>query len=230
MGLIQRLDRAIAWASDLAATALLGLLVLVVLYNVLMRYGFDQPPFWTDRVGTSANMAMVLIGLSLAVRHRDLIAMQALYEQISPRLALILDAVWNGIILGFSIIFVWHGTIAAINMPGMYWDFQAFCVSVSLGPPDTSWLVSAVKLFEDLIAFIISPLCVEGAVPQRYMAMLMPISGVLLVISSLGVLIEDIRRIVRREEQPQSGFDTELPPGGTPGRSGPATSDREERP
>lgn len=230
MAIVKRIDRAIAWLSDLAATLLLGLLVLVVLYNVLMRYGFNEPPFWTDRVGTSANMAMVLIGLSLAVRHRDLIAMQAFYQQISPRLALILDAVWNAIILGFSVIFVWHGTIAAVNMPGMYWDFQAFCVNVSLGPPDSSWLVSVIRLFEDLIAFIISPLCVEGAVPQRYMAMLMPIAGVLLVISSLGVVLEDIRRIARKEEKPASGFDTSLQASSQPGRSRPTTPEREEKP
>ncbi len=192
---LRRLDQAIAWLSDLAATLLLVLLVVVVLYNVLLRYLFADPPFWTDRVGTSANMAMVLIGLSLAVRHRDLIAMQALYQRLSERTALILDAVWNASILAFSLIFVWYGTSAAVNMPGMYWDFQSFCIDIDLGPPQSGFLISTVKLFEDAIALLIRPFCVDGAVPQRYMAMLMPIAGGLLVVSSLGVIIADIRKI-----------------------------------
>lgn len=204
LNVLKRLDRFIAWLSDTAATALLGLLVLVVLYNVLLRYGFNQPPFWTDRVGTSANMAMVLIGLSLAVRHRDLIAMQALYVYLSRRAVLILDAIWNSSIVIFSILFVWHGTIAAVNMPGMYWDFQAFCVNVDFGPPESGIVVSAVKLFEELIALIVAPLCVEGAVPQRYMAMLMPISGSLMLISSVGVIITDIKNIAGMGEEVKS--------------------------
>ncbi|GAB5469189.1 MAG: hypothetical protein Kilf2KO_22190 [Rhodospirillales bacterium] len=194
---LKTLDRAIAWLSDLAATLLLVLLVIVVLYNVVLRYLFEDPPFWTDRVGTSANMAMVLIGLSLAVRHRDLIAMQALYDRLPPRAALILDAIWNAAILAFSLLFVWYGAIAANNMPGMYWDFQAFCIDVDLGPPQSGFLISTVKLFEDVVAFVISPLCVDGAVPQRYMAMLMPLSGFLLVIASLGVIVADLKEIAR---------------------------------
>ena len=201
---LKRLDQVIGWLSDLAATLLLLLLVVVVLYNVLLRYGFEDPPFWTDRVGTSANMAMVLIGLSLAVRHRDLIAMQALYERLPERATDILDAFWNAVILGFSLLFVWHGTIAAVNLPGMYWDFQTFCIDIDLGPPQSELLISTVKRFEDLIALMVAPLCVDGAVPQKYMAMLMPISGVLLVISSLGVIIADIKKITASAPRKES--------------------------
>ena len=91
-----------------------------------------------------------------------------------------------------------------MNLPGMYWDFQAFCIDIDLGPPQTDLLISTVKLFEDAIALLIAPLCVDGAVPQKYMAMLMPISGVLLVISSLGVIIADIRKITTSGQQEDS--------------------------
>lgn len=192
---LRRLGRLISWISDTASTLLLGLLVVVVLYNVLLRYGFNEPPFWTDRVGTSANMTMVLIALSLAVRHRDLIAMQAIYELTSPLVAALFDALWNFVILALSVVFAWHGVIAAMEMPGMYWDFQAFCVDVDFGGDNDSLLLGILKLFEDLIGFILRPLCVDGAVPQRYMAMLMPISGVLLVIASIGVIVEDVQSI-----------------------------------
>ncbi len=86
--ILKRMDRAIAWLSRQITSAFLLLIVLVVLYSVLLRYVFDAPPFWTDRIGVFANMAMVLIGISITVRNRELIAMQGLYEKISKNFAL----------------------------------------------------------------------------------------------------------------------------------------------
>lgn len=175
----------------------LTLIVIVVLYNVIMRYVMDAPPYWSDRVGTSANMAMVLLGLSLTIRSRELIAMQAFYELISPRLALSLDAVWNVAIMIFSAVFAWYGYDAAVNMPGQYWDFQDFCVDFGLPTEAESLLLTVLRLFEDAVGLIIKPFCVEGAVPQSTLAMLMPISGVLLFLAALGVVFEDVRKIAQ---------------------------------
>ncbi len=194
---------------DISATLLLGLLVLVVLYNVLLRYVFGEPPFWTDRVGTTANVAMVLIGLSLAVKHKDLIAMQALYDHLPKKAELALEALWNAVILAFSLVFVWYGYIAAVNMPGMYWDFQSFCIDLDSDPARSGGLLSVVKTFETVIGLAIHPLCVDGAVPRRVLAMLMPIAGVLLVSASLRVLVENLRAIaaLNRENGPKAGTD-----------------------
>jgi len=129
--------------------------------------------------------------------------MQALYEKISPMFALVLDALWNAIILAFSLVFAWYGLETAVNMPGQYWDFQDFCIDVGLGGPESeNYLFLFFKLFEDLVSIAIQPFCVDGAVPQMYLAMLMPVAGVLLVIASLGILIEDGKRFfaMRRGE------------------------------
>ncbi|MGI9383161.1 MAG: TRAP transporter small permease [Methyloligellaceae bacterium] len=193
---LKLLDRAIGRLTTLTSNLLLVLIVLVVLYNVMMRYVFDTPPFWTDRIGVFANIGMILFGLSLTVRDRELIAMQALYEKISPVFALVLDAAWNMLILIFSIIFAWYGLDAAINMPGQYWDFQDFCIDLSLGEDGgQSIALKIAKSVETVVAMAIRPFCVDGAVPQKYLAMLMPISGLLLVIASLGVLIEDAKQL-----------------------------------
>lgn len=194
VAVIRALDRWIGLISEHLTRLILLMLVIVVLYNVLMRYGFNAPPFWSDRVGTTANMAMVLFGIGLTIRNRDLIAMQALYQIVRPRTALILDAFWNAVILVFSAVFAWYGYQTAIAMPGQYWDFQAFCIDLGMGGGEDGALIGYFKLFEDLIGVLVRPFCVDGAVPQRFMAMLMPISGVLLFIASLGVIIEDIRK------------------------------------
>ena len=162
-------------------------------------------------MGTSANVAMVLIGLSLAVRHKDLIAMEALYDHLPRKMVLLLEALWNVVILAFSLIFVWFGTIAAVNMPGMYWDFQTFCIGLDSDPAQSGVLLSVVKLFEDLVGLAIRPLCVDGAVPRRALAMLMPITGTLMVVSSLRVLIGNLRHIGAMKGE------SELKASGSPG-------------
>lgn len=194
--ILKRMDRAIAWLSRQITSAFLLLIVLVVLYSVLLRYVFDAPPFWTDRIGVFANMAMVLIGISITVRNRELIAMQGLYEKISKNFALGLETMWNVVILIFALMFTWYGADAAANMPGQYWDFQEFCIDLSFGDEEAPGpLLAAIKFAESVIGAMVRPFCVDGAVPQRYLAMLMPISGVLIVLASLAVLIEDIRKI-----------------------------------
>lgn len=194
--ILKRMDRAIAWLSRQITSAFLLLIVLMVLYSVLLRYVFDAPPFWTDRIGVFANMAMVLIGISITVRNRELIAMQGLYEKISKNFALGLETMWNVVILIFALMFTWYGADAAANMPGQYWDFQEFCIDLSFGDEEAPGpLLTAIKLVESVIGAMVRPFCVDGAVPQRYLAMLMPISGVLIVLASLAVLIEDIRKI-----------------------------------
>jgi TRAP-type C4-dicarboxylate transport system permease small subunit len=194
--ILKGIDRAIAWLSRQITSAFLLLIVLTVLYSVLLRYVFDAPPFWSDRIGVFANMAMVLLGLSITVRNRELIAMQGLYEKISKDFALTLETMWNVVILIFALMFTWYGADAAANMPGQYWDFQEFCIDLSFGDEEAPGaLLAAIKLVESAIGAMVHPLCVDGAVPQRYLAMLMPISGVLIVVASLAVLIEDIRKI-----------------------------------
>lgn len=204
--ILKRIDRAIAWLSRQITSAFLLLIVLMVLYSVLLRYVFDAPPFWTDRIGVFANMAMVLIGISITVRNRELIAMQGLYEKISKNFALGLETMWNVVILMFALMFTWYGADAAANMPGQYWDFQEFCIDLSFGDEEAPGpLLAAIKFAESVIGAMVRPFCVDGAVPQRYLAMLMPISGVLIVLASLAVLIEDIRKISASRKKGDSG-------------------------
>ena len=159
--LVHRVDRLIEVVTDWASSLLLLMLTLVILYSVVMRYVFSQPPFWSDVVSMFANVAMILIGLSLTIRGRDLIAMQAIYEKVSPTLALALDATWNALILVFAIMFTWFGFEAATKVPGFYWEL--------------------------------------GMLPQKYPMMIVPISGVLLIIASVGIVIKDIRRFIESD-------------------------------
>ena len=196
IGILKRIDKSVSWITAQLTAIFLIAIVLVVLYSVLLRYVFDAPPFWSDRIGVFANMAMVLFGLSLTVRDRELIAMQGLYEQVSKIFAVTLEALWNVVILVFALMFTWYGAEAAANMPGQYWDFQDFCIDLGeAGDEAPGFLLTLVKYVEAAVGAAVQPFCVDGAVPQRYLAILMPVSGVLIVIASLAVLIEDVKKI-----------------------------------
>ncbi len=109
-------------ATDAICNLLLLATTLVVLYSVVMRYVFSNPPFWTDVLSTFGNVGFILLGLGISVRHRELIAMQALYEKIPRRWSQVLDTLWNTIILVFAVHFTYHGFLAAQKIPGFYWE------------------------------------------------------------------------------------------------------------
>ncbi len=193
---LNKIDHAIDRLTDHVSSLLLLMIVLVVLHSVVMRYVFNHPLFWSDRISIFANIGMILFGLSLTVRGGELIAMQALYEKIPPMLALVLNAIWNAIILIFSVIYSWYGLEAATNMPGQYWDFLDFCIDLGTAQNlDENILFTIFMSVEHLVGFAVEPFCVDGAIPQKYLATLMPVSGVLLVIASTGVILRDIKKI-----------------------------------
>ena len=199
---IKRIDSSIGWISRQLSCLLLLLLVLVVLYSVVLRYVFNAPPFWTDRISVFANMTMVFVALGITVRNRELVAMQGLYEQISKPFAQVLEMIWVFVILIFGLVFTWYGAETAMNMPGQYWDFQDFCIDLSMGDIQSQgFLRQLVDYVEGGVGAAIRPLCVDGAVPQKYLAMLMPISGVLVSLASLAVLIEDMKNFKNTRSQ-----------------------------
>ncbi len=155
--LLQRIEHGVAWLTDAICNLVLLALTLVVLYSVVLRYVFANPPFWSDVVSTFANVGMILLGLSITVRERELIAMQAIYEKVSPLLAVVFDAFWNLLIMVFSVVFTIYGFKAAAKVPGFYWEL--------------------------------------GMMPQSYPMMIVPVSGVLLIIACSGVLVRDAIRI-----------------------------------
>ncbi len=122
--------QSIVWQVDRMLHAIIGTICVVLIlltvvftcYTVVMRYVFDNPPFWGDTVALFANIWMVMLALSLSVRTRDQIAMKALYTRVSPAFASALEVIWTVIILAFGIFLLWFGTITAATVPGQFWE------------------------------------------------------------------------------------------------------------
>jgi len=120
--LIRQLDDLLAKIIEHTCTLLMLMLTLLVLYAVLMRYVFLAPLFWGDVTAVLINTALVLLGVTIAVRNRELVAMQALYEILPRRAAHALEALWNLLILVFAILFAWYGYRAAQTISGQFWE------------------------------------------------------------------------------------------------------------
>ncbi len=81
-------DRAVAIlaraGAALGATALLGSLVLIV-YAVVLRYVFNQPPAWVDEMVGYLLVATVMAAAADTLRRGEHIAVDVLTERLSAR-------------------------------------------------------------------------------------------------------------------------------------------------
>ncbi len=102
--------------------SLLVLMVAFTVYTVIMRYVFHDPPFWGDTVALFCNIWLVLLAYALAVRDREDIASEGIYEFLTPRTVLVLRFVWRAMTFVFGVLLFWFGLDAALNVPGQFWE------------------------------------------------------------------------------------------------------------
>ncbi|MEP6609000.1 MAG: TRAP transporter small permease subunit [Burkholderiaceae bacterium] len=60
--------------------SLLAPIVAFTIYTVVMRYVFNNPPFWGDTVALFRDIWRVLLAYALAVRDREDIASEGIYK------------------------------------------------------------------------------------------------------------------------------------------------------
>jgi C4-dicarboxylate transporter DctM subunit len=76
-----------------AVGTLLAVLVVVALFQVLMRYGFNQPALWPEEVIRWSFLWLVFLGTALAVRGGDHIRIDALANALPGRFSTISEVV-----------------------------------------------------------------------------------------------------------------------------------------
>jgi len=115
-----------------ACGVLLVLMVLFTVYTVVMRYVFQNPPFWGDTLSIFCNIWVTMLGYSLAVRDRQDIALRGFYKLIPPLAGHLLDMLWSAMVFCFGLYLVWFGMVAAQNVPGMFWELGGLKKSVPM--------------------------------------------------------------------------------------------------
>jgi TRAP-type C4-dicarboxylate transport system permease small subunit len=151
------LGRAVTWA----CVAMLALMVAFTLYTVFMRAVLSNPPFWGDTLTLVANVWLVMLSFALSIRSRESIAMQMIYDYVPPRVAGLLETLWNLLFVALGVMMLVNGYMVADRIPGTYWEL--------------------------------------GNAPKGWLMMILPISGVLVILAALRVLAEDLRALRRGE-------------------------------
>jgi TRAP-type C4-dicarboxylate transport system permease small subunit len=122
------LGKFITWA----CVVMLAAMVAFTLYTVFMRAVMNDPPFWGDTLTLIANIWLVMLSFALAIRERESIAMQMLYDYVPARVAGILETLWNLLFVAVGLMMLVFGYMVATRIPGTYWE---------LGNAPKSWLM-----------------------------------------------------------------------------------------
>lgn len=106
----------------LVSCTLIVLMVAFTVYTVVMRYVFEDPPFWGDTVSLFCNIWLVLIAYALAVRDREDIASEGIYIYLKPGTVRVLRLAWQSMTMLLGIFLIGFGLDAALNVPGQFWE------------------------------------------------------------------------------------------------------------
>ena len=169
--IIQTIDKLVKKILTGFCGLFLLLMVVFAVYNVIMRYVFENPPVWGDLLTVLSNIWLVFIALALTVRDKDHIALDLIYSWLPTKAAFVIQQFWTLVIFGLGIVMIVYGLEAVSKMGGKYWEMWYFV-----------WVDGQ---------FVFKP----NYMPKKYAISIVPISGVLVCIAAIASIIEDSFRL-----------------------------------
>lgn len=166
------IDSAVKKVLTAFCAVLLLLMVAFAVYNVVMRYVFENPPVWGDLLTVLSNIWLVFFALALTVRDKDHIALDLIYSKLPLKAAFVVQQFWALVIFALGIVMIVYGLEAVATMGGKYWEMWYF-----------AW--------EDG-RFVFKP----NYMPKKYAISIVPISGFLVSIAALASILEDSLKLV----------------------------------
>jgi len=161
------IDRSVRKTLTAFCAIFLLLMVVFAVYNVVMRYVFENPPVWGDLLTVLSNIWLVFLALALTVRDKDHIALDLIYSWLPIKAVFIIQQFWTLIIFCLGTIMIVYGLEAVATMGGKYWEMWYF-----------SW---------ENGQFVFKP----NYMPKKYAIAIVPISGFLVCVAAIASIIED---------------------------------------
>ncbi len=152
---------------------LLFLMVVFAVYNVVMRYVFEDPPVWGDLLTVLSNIWLVFFALALTVRDKDHIALDLIYSWLPLRAAFLIQQFWSVVIFCLGLVIFYYGLQVYATMGGKYWEMWYF-----------AW---------DNGGFVFKP----NYMPKKYAIAILPIAGLLTSTAALMTVLEDTIRYAK---------------------------------
>ena len=125
-------------AALLGACAMLAVAAALGMFQILMRFVFEQPAEWTEVLIRFSLIWMVFLGVPAAFRQGAMVSVDVLHRLGSPRLKRVLDWVVALAALTLVGIIVWWGwdytqrggvqSMAGLESVSMFWAYLAMPV------------------------------------------------------------------------------------------------------
>ncbi|ORE91342.1 TRAP transporter small permease [Acuticoccus yangtzensis] len=136
--------------AGLLVVVLFALMIGVVSYEVVMRYVFNAPTFWSGELARWAMVWVALVGLALAVRHLDNIKVDVLVDAV-PRPVQVVMA-----ILRFVFAFAFAGVM-------LVYGIRLMRLNAGQTSPGLEWSVSILYLAPTVSAVLMLAFLAELA-------------------------------------------------------------------
>lgn len=162
------------------------LMVIFAVYNVVMRYVFENPPVWGDLLTVLSNIWLVFLALALTVRDKDHIALDLIYSWLPLKVGFIIHQFWTAVIFCLGVVMIVYGLEAVSTMGGKYWEM---------------WYI----VWENG-QFVFMP----NYMPKKYAISIVPISGFLVCIAAIASIIEDSGKMRAGTYKPAKEMDSDL--------------------
>ena len=145
------IDRGLVPIINFICGVLMVLIIVFEGYTVVMRYVFENAPFWGDTLSLFCNIWLVLLGFAVSVRRRDYIAMQGIYAILPTAVSVSLNAFWDFSTGCFGLFLTWYGFIAARTVPGEFWELGGLPMMVPLMIMPIAGLCMAIVAFHNVV-------------------------------------------------------------------------------
>jgi len=112
-----------------ATSWLIAALVLVMVYEVIMRYAFNSPTVWAYETSVMLGGTIYVLGWAFVHRHHAHVRVDVFYARFSPRGKVITDIICALlflfplliILLDVSASFTWHAWVKKERLIETYW-------------------------------------------------------------------------------------------------------------
>jgi TRAP-type C4-dicarboxylate transport system permease small subunit len=115
-----RLRTFLAGFEDNLAAALLGLMLIVMCWQVLTRYVVGAPSEWSEEASRYLYVYVVFLGTSAAISTRSHVSIPYFSDMLPPPVRLALSLVVDVLIIAFLVVMVWWGwkaTLRNVDIP-----------------------------------------------------------------------------------------------------------------
>ncbi|MCF3934569.1 TRAP transporter small permease [Acuticoccus sp. M5D2P5] len=145
-------------AAGLLAVVLFALMIVVVSYEVVMRYIFNAPTFWSGELARWAMVWLALIGLALAVRHLDNIRVDVIAEVVPKPFQVAMAVLRYVFAAAFALVMLVYGVrLVRLNAtqisPGLEWPVSILYLAPTVSAAMMLYFLAELALRREIRPF-----------------------------------------------------------------------------